>query len=139
MITKEKLLHELVNNTYVMLKPSKVGGVGVFAIRDIPKGCRSIFSNPDVNEKWISISKQEVSALPGFAQDMVNNYCLFDAQVFFVPEAGFKKLDLCYYINHSDNPNISSITDGEFFEATRDIAANEELFLDYGTIVESKE
>lgn len=139
MITKEKLLHELTNNTFVMLRPSPVGGVGVFAIREIPKGCRSMFSNPDADEKWIKISRQEMETLPTFAQDIVVNYCLFDEDAYFVPEKGFKKMDLSYYINHSDSPNIISINEGEYFETTRDIKINEELFLDYGTIVEGGE
>jgi len=139
MNTKEKLLQELAHNTFVMLRPSPVGGVGVFAIRKIPKGCRSMFSNPDVNEKWVKISKQEMAALPTFAQDIVINYCLFDEDAYFVPEKGFKKMDLSYYINHSDTPNIISINDGEYFETTRDIQINEELFLDYGTIVDGDE
>jgi len=139
MITKEKLLQELAYNTFVMLRASPVGGVGVFAIRDIPKGCRSMFSNPDVNEKWIKISRQEVGALPTFAQDIIVNYCLFDEDAYFVPEKGFKKMDASYYLNHSDNPNLVSINEGEYFEAVRDIKVNEELFLDYGTIVEGEE
>jgi hypothetical protein len=32
-----KLIENL-NNTYVRIMPSKIHGVGVFAIRDIPKG-----------------------------------------------------------------------------------------------------
>ncbi|MBK8290410.1 MAG: SET domain-containing protein [Flammeovirgaceae bacterium] len=139
MTSKEKLLQELAHNTYVMLRPSPVGGVGVFAIREIPKGCRSMFSNPDINEKWIKVSRQEVEALPTFTQDIIVNYCLFDADAYFVPEHGFKKLDSSYYLNHSANPNLVSINEGEYFEATRDIKANEELFLDYGTIVEGDE
>jgi SET domain-containing protein len=42
-------------------------------------------------------------------------------------------------LNHSDNPNLVSINEGEYFEATRDIKVDEELFLDYGTIVEGDE
>jgi SET domain-containing protein len=139
MITKENLLNELTNNTFVMLRPSPVGGVGVFAIREIPKGCRSMFSNPHADEKWIKISRQEMEALPTFAQDIIVNYCLFDEDAYFVPEKGFKKMDLSYYVNHSDSPNIISINEGEYFEATRVIKVNEELFLDYGTIVEGEE
>jgi len=139
MITKEKLLQELAYNTFVMLRASPVGGVGVFAIREIQKGCRSMFSNTDADEKWIKISKQEMAALPTYAQDIIVNYCLFDEDAYFVPEKGFKKMDLSYYLNHSDNPNLVSINEGEYFEAVRDIKVNEELFLDYGTIVEGDE
>ena len=133
---KEQLLQELSGNTYLMLKPSPVEGVGVFAVRNIPKGCRDMFSTPDPAEEWISITKAEWEQLPPHAQFLVTNYCLFDEEHYFVPAQGFKKMDLAYFINHSDTPNIISIEDGNYFEAIRDIAAGEELFLDYGTIVE---
>jgi SET domain-containing protein len=61
---------------------------------------------------------------------------LFDEALnYFVPEQGFKKMDLSLFINHSDTPNIRSVNDGDYFEALREIEAGEELFLDYGEIV----
>lgn len=135
-MNKSELLAELSAHTYVMLKPSATAGTGVIALRDIPKGCRDMFSKPDPNDKWITLTQAEVDALPFHAKFLVQNYCLFDDQSnYFVPGKGFKKLDLSHFINHSDTPNIISIEDGEFFEATRDIQAGEELFIDYGTIV----
>lgn len=136
---KQRLLEELSQNSYVMLKPSPVEGVGVFAIRDIPKGCRTLFSAPDPAEQWITITQQEWEQLPAPAQFLVTNYCLYDELHYFVPAQGFKKMDLCYFINHSDTPNLISIEEGNYFETTRDIAAGEELFLDYGTIVDDEE
>jgi SET domain-containing protein len=56
-----------------------------------------------------------------------------------VPDYGFKLVDLVIYLNHSDTPNVISVNDGEFFEAICDIKAGEELLVDYGTIVDSKE
>jgi SET domain-containing protein len=48
-------------------------------------------------------------------------------------------MDLSVYLNHSATPNLISVDEGEFFEASRDIAVGEELFVDYGTIVDSEE
>ncbi len=137
-MTKEKLLNELANNTYVMLKPSPVEGIGVFAIRDILKGCREMFSKPDADEEWISITKKDVADLPEHARLLIGNYCLFDADHYFVPGQGFKKIDLALFLNHSGTPNIISIEDGDYFEASRDIKAGEELLIDYGEIVEGE-
>lgn len=135
-MTKSELLSELSEHTYVMLKPSATAGTGVIALRDIPKGCREMFSKPDPHDKWITLSKSEVDELPEHARFLVENYCLFDDESnYFVPGLGFKKLDLSHFINHSDTPNIISIEEGEYFEALRDIKAGEELFIDYGTIV----
>lgn len=135
-MNKTQLLEELSVNTYVMLKPSATAGTGVVALRDIPKGCRDMFSKPDPNDKWILLSRAEVDALPAHAKFLVQNYCLFDETFnYFVPGNGFKKLDLSHFLNHSDKPNIRSIQDGEYFEAIRDIQSGEELLIDYGTLV----
>jgi SET domain-containing protein len=137
-MSKAALLAELSNNTYVMLQPSPIAGIGVFAIQDIPKGCRDMFSKPDVNDKWITVSKQEVDALPAHAQFIVGNYCLYDDENYFIPDDGFKKIDVSLFLNHADTPNIISINDGDYFEAVRDIKTGEELLLDYGEIVDEE-
>ena len=134
---KEKLLNQLQQETYVMIKPSPLHGIGVFAIRDIPKGTKNIFS--EGFGEWIKISKLEVDALPKHAKDLIENHCLFDDADYYVPEYGFKLLDLVIYLNHSDQPNIISLNEGAYFQAIRDIKEGEELLVDYGTIVESTE
>ena len=136
-MTKEALLKDLHQDTYVMIKPSPVHGIGVFAIRDIPKGTRDLFSQ-GVGE-WIKLTIAEVEALPKHSRDLVENHCLFDEDHYYVPDYGFKLVDLFVYLNHSDTPNVISINEGEYFEATRDIAAGEELLVDYGTIVDCAE
>lgn len=136
-MNKEALLKELSGSTYVMIKPSPLHGIGVFAIRDIPKGTKNIFSQ-GVGE-WIKVSKQEVDALPQHSKDLIENHCLFDEDHYFIPDYGFKLVDLVIYLNHSESPNVISLNEGEEFEALRDIATGEELLVDYGTIVECEE
>ena len=136
-MNKEALLKELTSSTYVMIKPSPLHGIGVFAIRDIPKGTKNIFSK-GVGD-WIKVSKEEVDALPQHSKDLIENHCLFDEDFYFIPDYGFKLVDLVIYLNHSETPNVISLNDGEEFEAIRDIANGEELLVDYGTIVESDE
>ena len=136
-MTKTELLSEL-SSTYVMLKPSTIEGIGVFAIQHIKKGCREMFSIPDKKDNWITLSKQEVLALPTHAKFLVENYCLYDLDNYFVPDYGFKKMDVSLFLNHSDSPNIISINDGEYFEVIRDIEAGEELSIDYGGIVDDE-
>ena len=134
---KEALLKQLQSQTYVMIKPSPLHGIGVFAIRDIPKGTSNIFSK-GVGD-WIKVSKEEVEALPQHSKDLVENHCLFDEDSYFVPEYGFKLVDLVIYLNHSETPNVISLNEGEQFEALVDIKVGEELLVDYGTIVECDE
>ena len=133
-MNKAALLQELQADNYVMLKPSPVHGIGVFAIRDIPKGCRSIFSKGTGG--WVRLSFEEVEQLPPHSRNLVETYCLYDETHYFVPDYGFKLMDLVLYLNHSSTPNIASINEGEEFEALRDIQEGEELLVDYGSIAD---
>ncbi len=133
-MTKEELLYELTAHNYVMLKPSPVHGIGVFAITDIPKGTQNIFSKGIGN--WIKVLRSEIDALPQHSKDVVENYCLYDERYYWLPDYGFKVVDLACFLNHSDEPNLVSVNDGEYFQSTRDIRAGEELFLDYGEIID---
>ena len=137
-MTKAALLQELSGNTWVMIKPSPIEGIGVFALRDIPKGCRDMFGKPDDAGEWITVSKNEIETLPAHAQFLVGNYCLYDEENYFVPAQGFKKIDISLFLNHSDEPNIISVNDGDYFETTRDIKEGEELVIDYGEIVDGE-
>jgi SET domain-containing protein len=134
---KEILLQQLRAHTYVMIKPSPLHGIGVFAIRTIPKGTKNIFS--EGMGEWIQVSKQEVDTLPSSSKDLIENHCLFDEDHYFIPEYGFKLVDLVIYLNHSEIPNVRSLNEGEQFEALRDIQEGEELLVDYGTIVDCEE
>lgn len=134
---KQLLLKDLQQDTYVMIQPSKVHGIGVFAIRAIPKGTKNLFSKGFGD--WIKVTKEEVDQLPQHSKDLIENHCLFDDECYYVPEYGFKMVDLVIYLNHSETPNVISINDGEYFEAIRDIQQGEELFVDYGTIVDHDE
>ena len=131
-MTKEKLLLDI-RDTYLQLRPSSVSGIGVFAIQDIPKGFRNMFSKD--NGEWMKIPISEVDLLPDYSKDMISNYCVFDKEFYYIQDYGFKKMDLVSFLNHSDNPNVISVKNGEFFEALVDIKTGEELFVDYADIV----
>ena len=133
-MNKADLLKELSQNTFVILRPSAVQGIGVFAIRDISKGQRQLFSQD--KSEWIKIPKEEVEKLPEHSRFLVENHCLYDDDNYFVPEYGFKMIDPVIYLNHADIPNIISINEGEDFEDLRDIKSGAELFIDYGEIVD---
>lgn len=131
---KEKLMSLLRSNTLIALRPSPIQGIGVFAITDIEAGRGGLFS--DDNSEWVSIPKQEVATLPEHSRFMVENHCLYDDENYFIPEYGFKLIDPVIFLNHSDQPNLRSINDGQDFITLRAIRAGEELFIDYGEIVE---
>lgn len=130
-MTTQQLLKEL-KHTYVKIGPSPIQGIGVFAIRKISRGCRSMFSKD--NGEWIKIPKSSIKKLPLSSQRLVKNYCTYDNKYYYIEKTGFKKMDLANFVNHSDEPNIGPVNNGEYFEALRDIQPGEELFLDYGQI-----
>ena len=132
-----KLLQQLQDQTYIRLSISPVHGIGVFAIQKIPKGCRNIFSK--YSGDWIKVPIKEVETLPEHSRSLIETYCLFDEENYFVPESGFKTIDPVIYLNHSSQPNVISINDGEEFEALADIFPGEELLINYGHIVDCME
>jgi len=136
-MTKEQILKELANETFVTLKPSTIHGIGVFALKDIPKGCRAIFSKNETD--WIKIPITDVEQLPDHSKNLVETYCLYDEDHYFVPSHGFKMIDMVNYLNHSSKPNIVPINEGEQYEALFDIPAGTELLVNYKVLVETDE
>jgi SET domain-containing protein len=136
-MTKEQILKELAHETFVTLKPSTVHGIGVFALKDIPKGCRDIFSKDETN--WVKIPISDVDKLPHYSKNLVETYCLYDEENYFIPSHGFKMVDMVNYLNHSSIPNITPVNEGEFYEALTDIPAGTELLVNYKQLVETDE
>jgi SET domain-containing protein len=130
-MTKEQLISDLLD-VYVIPRPSSIHGIGIFAVRDIPKGCRNMFSKG--NDEWIKVPVAEVEELPEYAKTLVHTYCTYDTEFYYVEKYGLKKMDIVSFLNHSDKPNLAVIDNGEFFETTRDIKSGEELFLDYADV-----
>lgn len=136
-MTSKKLLKQLQQDTWVMLKPSPLHGIGVFAIANIPKGCKTIFS--EGIGKWKKIAIDKIDALPVHTRQLVETYCLYDDKNYFIPDYGFKLMDLVLYLNHSATPNIKSVNDGAYFETLRAINEGEELLVNYYELVDDLE
>lgn len=116
---------------FCVIKPSPLGGVGVFATCDIHKNTQ-LFTNPfkirllkskDIPEEFIQ-----------YCARINDTDCL-------CPER-FDRMEIGWYINHSFEPNIArksvEYTAKEIhrekarpFYAVRDIRAGEEILVDY--------
>ena len=68
-MTKQELLHELQHETFIALQASGIHGIGVFAICDIAKGCKTLFSKN--TGSWIELSFAEVEQLPAHSRNFV--------------------------------------------------------------------
>lgn len=139
--SKERRIKEIIknlHNTYCRLKPSKIHGVGVFAIRRIPKGIDP-FIGVSNQEYWNKISEKEINKLPRAIRKAVKDFFIKEGNVFYVPDFGLNGLDISFYTNHSKEPNMIAKNGGEYFIAKRNIKAGEELTVDYNTYDEGKD
>lgn len=128
---KSRLLKYLKHDVYVRVGRSETHGIGLFAIRDIPKGANPFKSL--LKYDFIAFDLSDLAAIPEEARKMVHDYCAQENGKIYVPSAGFNPIHLLHFINHSKVPNVKAVGDGTTFIATREIKKGEELFSDYST------
>jgi hypothetical protein len=118
------------------LKPSKIHGVGVFAIRAIPKRA-SIFPKDDAPIVWVK--KRMVKRLRGEVRRLYEDFCIIkdNGETYGCP-ANFSLMTTAWFLNEpkpGQKPNVGCRKDYTFY-ALCDIAAGEELTVDYSTFSE---
>lgn len=131
-MNKQQLLKHLQNEVYCRIGVSKIHGVGVFAIRDIPKN-----TNPfkhSFNGEGIVFSTNELEKLPKEVQKIIDDFLVHEKDGVLIPVNGLNQLDISFYLNHSENPNVKTGDNGETFITMRDIKKDEELTYIYTPI-----
>ncbi len=128
MSLKEKLYEHLRENVYCKLGVSPIHGIGVFALRDIPKGTHPLKSM--VSNKEIKFSRVELKSVPSTVRKHLNMFCLVEKGRVFAPEIGMNAVNLSIYLNHSKTPNLFYNDDG-VLEAMVNIAKGDEVTIDY--------
>ena len=106
-------------------------GVGVIAIRNIPKGVDPFFDPTPA--KWISVTPKELEGQPDSIKKLINDFCPLQDGKYWVPSNGMNSIAVGYYLNHSKEPNMIAVDGGEAFVTRRSIKKGEELFSDYET------
>mgnify|MGYP003139131312 CR=1 FL=1 len=130
---KYKLLKNL-QETYCSFGVSKIHGIGVFAIRDIPVGTDPF---PVVKpEKIIQLTEEDLELLPTEIVIKIKDIFVRFNKVYHVYDLGLNCMGIKFHVNHSSNPNIAvnerGVTNGYIpFATLRDIKKGEELFWDY--------
>jgi SET domain-containing protein len=114
------------DGTYARLQPSKIHGVGVFAIRNIPKGTY-IFPNDDDDLVWIN--KHELSHLSPEVRKLYDDFAIIRGNYYGCPRS-FNKLTPAWYLNESETPNVDCDKEFRFF-TVRIVKKREELTVDY--------
>jgi|TARA_R100000501_G_C2604102_1_gene100379 SET domain-containing protein len=134
-INKYKLLQNL-EGTYCIMGSSKVQGVGIIAIRDIPKGVDPL--PIIIPEKLINLTEEDLKTLPKEVVDRVKELFIRNNKVYSVSNSGLNGLGIIGYMNHSKEPNVA-LNIGAFnggyvpWITIKDIKKGEELFWDYTT------
>lgn len=133
-MTQKEFLDDLRKNIYCRLQPSRIHGIGIFAIRDIPKGTDP-FCGSRV-PRWRATSLKKLSA-DSTISDEVKEFALAIYSVrgdtFYFPDHSLNAIDISYFLNHSSHPNVGARADGNKFVALRIIKKGEELLSDYRT------
>jgi hypothetical protein len=120
--------------SFTRLKPSPIHGIGVFAIREIPRGT-NIFKDDRSEMVWVD--RTEIQRKGGEIRRLYEDFCVQDDGKYGCPN-GFNNLTVAWYINEPSEgtePNVECRDEYDFF-AARDIEAGEELTVDYSTYSE---
>lgn len=109
---------------HTRLAPSKIHGVGVFAIERIAKGT-PLFS-PEEEIVWVD--EQLVKGLPKQFRKLYEDFAIIRGGKYGCPR-NFNLLTMAWYLNDSDDPNVA--VDNEYnMRTVRDIEEGEELTID---------
>jgi len=124
---QEQLLpHERV---YTRLRPSRIHGVGVFAIQDIPENTKLFFDDLD---EMVWVSKSQIDRLPSEQiKKLYEDFSPLRNDCYGCPR-NFNRLTMAWYMNESAHPNVRCDTEYNFF-TLREIKEGEELTVDYST------
>lgn len=125
---KQKIINSVFNNCNVRLKPSKVcSGVGVFSIVPIKKGTIMF---EDVNSDDIHIKWDELNGVDKRVIDYLNVMCNTNTDGVYLSRT-VNNINLSYFVNHSNNPNVIHDLDKDVFITIRDIEVDEEIVCVY--------
>lgn len=119
-----------------MLKPSSLGGIGVFATHDIPAG--TILFSPNFEIRTLKIKDVPEPLL---------QYCIYINDEECLGPERFDRMEIGWYLNHSATPNIARkipVSNAEAVKnikeramhAIQDIKAGDEILMDYNELDE---
>jgi len=128
MMIKKEIIDNISKNTKLRLKPSKVcDGVGLFSIVEIKEG---EFILDDVTADDIYIRWDEITDLREKVKNYLNSMCNSDEDGLYLSRTP-NNINLAYFVNHSDNPNVFHNLELDRFIAIRNIGVDEEIVCMY--------
>lgn len=130
---QSELLSNLVSDTYCRIRPSKIHGVGVFAIRPIPINT-DIFKGSKT--KFFGFAKKQLKKVPASVKKIIYDFCVVENEKVWIPRFGLNSIDVSFFLNHSNKPNVKFNEKTGSFETLRPIKTREELSVDYSDFEE---
>ena len=130
---RPEFLRRVLANCYCRLAPSPIHGIGVFAIRNIPRGRNPFNTLPKcARPGYVRMTSVEHAVLPPKLREMISALFVPTDGEMWLPTCGTNVVYLNSYLNHSTAPNLRT-RDGFTFIALRKICEGEELTVDYRT------
>jgi len=121
------------DKVYTRLGISKIHGIGVIAISDIPEGT-PLFAYDTTEVVWVKTS--DIVDISEKLKEMYHDFCVIknNGTLFGCPP-NFNQLTMAWYMNHSDNPNVG-IDENYDFKTKSFIKEGEELTINYNSFSE---
>jgi len=127
------LLNRVLRDCFCRLQPSNIHGIGVFAVREIPKGRNPFKMIPKYGDiGYVRITDDELAALPPRLSKLIRDLFIPTDGEMHIPNHGMNLINLNSYLNHSITPSMRT-RNGYDFVALRRIPVGEELTVDYRT------
>ena len=136
-MTRDELLKQVREDVYCRIAPSPISGVGVFAIRDIPKGTNPFVGTDE--EEYVEIDEHELEGLDPEVMKLIHDMFVYGAGIYYFPGKGLQAIDISYFLNHSLTPNMVADVLGETFTAKIDIKKGDELLVNYDDYDENED
>jgi len=116
---RAEFLRQVLANCYCRLAPSPIHGIGVFAIRDIPRGRNPFNTLPKyARPGYVRMTSAELDALPPKLRKLICALFVPTDGDMWLPNCGTNLVYLNAYLNHSSTPNLRT-RDGYHFVTLR--------------------
>jgi SET domain-containing protein len=115
---------------------SKVSGVGVISIKDIPAGTDPFKNLSNEKQKISALTQKDIKDAPAGVKKIIKDFFgSSKVKTLDILYAGPNYINISFYMNYSKEPNVS-ITKGDKdgyagFATNRKIKKGEELFINY--------
>jgi SET domain-containing protein len=135
-MSKKKLIDHITCDVYCRLGVSKVSGVGVIAIKDIPTGTDPFKNLSKEKHKITMLTQTDIKNAPASVKKLIKDFFgSSKVKTLEVLYSGPNCINISFYMNYSKKPNVS-ITNGDKdgyagFVTNRKIKKGDELFINY--------